>query len=62
MCDICRREECLDMCPNNLRAATASQYCVSCGRPLYRGETAYDLDEGVLCEDCVKDAAFEVID
>ena len=60
MCDICKRVRCLDMCPNNVSASEPPHYCLVCARPIYRGETAYALEEGVLCEDCMTECAFEV--
>lgn len=62
MCDICRHERCLDPCPNNISFTEPPFYCVICGRPIYRGETAYALEEGVLCEDCMQESAFVVTD
>ncbi|MBE6588831.1 MAG: hypothetical protein E7643_01510 [Ruminococcaceae bacterium] len=60
MCEVCGKIRCPDLCPENMHGSEAPYYCLVCGRPIYVGETAYELEEGVLCEDCMQEAAFEV--
>lgn len=59
MCEICRREDCPDGCPSSC-GTVPPYFCLICGKPLYTGDTAYDFDSRVVCEDCVLDAVFEV--
>ena len=61
MCEICRRTPCPAMCPNADRGEPP-YYCDSCGRPIYYGETAFEIDCRVYCHDCMDEGEFEVQD
>lgn len=30
-------------------------YCDQCGEPVYEGDFIYDIDEKIICSDCIRD-------
>ena len=60
MCDICKQDFCAGACPGCRDEGDALPFCLVCGRPLYMGDTAYELDGDVICEECVEDARIEI--
>lgn len=59
MCELCHQTPCPARCPN-ADVGMPPYFCDVCGMPLYAGEVAYALEEGVYCGDCVENAVFEV--
>ena len=56
MCEICHRSPCLPRCPNAEEPVAAK--CCNCGRDIYEGEDAFNINGDIYCEDCINDCKF----
>lgn len=53
MCDECRSTPCNPSCPYE---ETPPVYCCEiCGAEIYEGDYWWDVNDMILCEDCVND-------
>ena len=51
MCEICRSNPCRPQCPNfNDEPLT---YCYHCDKGIYADDIYYEINDIILCEDCI---------
>lgn len=61
MCEICHRLICPSSCPNASSRSKGILKCAKCKEPLYEGDYACQIEEGIVwCENCMMDAGFYV--
>lgn len=51
MCEICHSFPCRPQCPNF--EDEPAMYCESCDCPIYPDDNYYEINDVILCEDCV---------
>lgn len=56
VCNECHRPICPAQCPNYQPKVYGE--CFSCGSEIYDGDTAYNIDGTLYCEDCISNAIF----
>lgn len=57
MCAECWRDPCHPRCPNAPEVVAAQ--CTVCGGDIYVGDTAYQIDGDLWCEECITDCRTE---
>jgi len=57
MCELCRHTPCLTNCPNYVPPVVC--LCWKCGEEIYEGDTIYEINEEIWCENCVDDCRSE---
>ena len=60
MCEICKMSPCASGCPNEPEPPICGQ-CEWCGEPIYEGDTYYDVQHSIYCEQCVDDDCKEIM-
>lgn len=58
MCEYCHSSPHLPRCPNAPEPSIVYE-CSCCGEPIYEGDTYYDVDSNVWCEECILDTRKE---
>ena len=53
MCEICRQNPCAAGCPNYDEEPL--MYCEGCDKPIYQDDVYYEVNDIILCEDCIYD-------
>lgn len=54
MCSECRQNPCDPRCPN-ADEPEAIYFCESCGNGIFKGDYYWDIDEMIICENCIED-------
>lgn len=52
MCQECRQYPCDPRCPNAPDPRVVCE-CDNCGKEIREGDTMWDLDIGIVCEECI---------
>ena len=58
MCEYCHCFPHLPRCPNAPESPIVYE-CSCCGESIYEGDTYYDINDDVWCEECILDARKE---
>ena len=57
MCEICRYATCPAGCPN--AQPVVACLCWKCGQEIYYGDTVYNINDEIWCENCVDECRTE---